>query len=70
MDMEKPDFDNLDEANREIQGLRRTLRRRERDNRILTRISENTERMRHTFEKEKRLQFLYNDLPPRRPPPL
>ncbi len=62
MDEEKPDFDNLDDANREIQVLRRTLRRRERDNRILTRISENTERMRHTFEKEKRLQFLYNDL--------
>ncbi len=61
-DEEPPVFDNLDAANREIHSLRHLLRRRDRDNRILTRISEHTERMRQTFEKEKRLQFLYNDL--------
>ena len=62
MEENKAEFDNLEDALREIESLRRSLKRKERDNRMLTRFNENSERLRQVFEKEKKLQYLYNDL--------
>lgn len=58
----RAEVDNLDDALREIEILRRALRHKERDNRVLAHNSEHAERLRLLFEKETALQFLYNDL--------
>ncbi|UQZ87718.1 hypothetical protein C4J81_00180 [Deltaproteobacteria bacterium Smac51] len=52
------DDESLDETDR----LRRTLKRRERDNRMLLRLHENSELLRQVYEREKKLQYLYTDL--------
>ncbi len=62
MDDEPDDNMTLEQARAEIESLRRSLRRRERDNRVLTQMYQNAERLRQTFENEKQLQHLYNDL--------
>ncbi len=62
MDEESVDNMNLEQARAEIESLRRSLRRRDRDNRVLTQMYQNAERLRQTFENEKQLQHLYNDL--------
>ncbi|MCC8165030.1 MAG: response regulator [Planctomycetes bacterium] len=62
MDEEPLENMTLDQARAEIESLRRSLRRRERDNRVLTQMYQNAERLRQTFESEKQLQHLYNDL--------
>lgn len=62
MNENQAEFDNLDDARQEIEKLRRALRHKERDNRVLAHGSEHAERLRQLFEKEKNLQFLYNDL--------
>ncbi len=62
MDEEPDDNMTLEQARAEIESLRRSLHRRERDNRVLTQMYQNAERLRQTFENEKQLQHLYNDL--------
>ena len=59
---EKSEFENMEDAQREIHTLRRTLQRLERDNRVLASLGENSERMLQAFDTEKKLQDLYNEL--------
>ena len=62
MGIEPSEFDNIDDALREIEALRRSMKRRERDNRMLMRLNENSERLRQVYEREREIQYLYNDL--------
>ena len=56
------DIDNLHDALEEICRLRRSLRRKDRENRNLSKLYENSERLRQVFEEEKNLQYLYIEL--------
>ncbi|MCD8351693.1 MAG: response regulator [Planctomycetaceae bacterium] len=62
MTEDSAEITTLEEALREIEKLRRTVGRLTRDNRVLVRLRENAEHIRTIFEKEKKLQFLFNDL--------
>ncbi|MDR2946543.1 MAG: response regulator [Candidatus Adiutrix sp.] len=55
-------IDSLSEALEEIARLRRSLSRRERDNKNLSQLYENSERLRQVFQEEKSLQYLYIEL--------
>lgn len=46
----------------EVENLRRRVRRLERDNRMLAIMNQNAEQLRRSYETEKKLQYLYNDL--------
>lgn len=50
---------NLDAENKELQ---RKIKLLERDNRMLAVMTRNSEQLRNSFEAEKKLQYLYNDL--------
>lgn len=62
MNDDRQEFDNLEDAVREIAALRRTIRHKERDYRMLSRLNENTDLLRSVVEREKKTQYLYNDL--------
>lgn len=52
----------LDDIKQESNQLHRDILRLERDNRILSIMNDNAERLRRFNEREKKLQYLYNDL--------
>ena len=64
MDVEKqPDEKPLAAAeNLDLERLNRKIRQLERDNRMLAIINHNSEQLRRSYEAEKKLQYLYNDL--------
>ena len=55
-------FDNLEDAMQEISRLKRVLKRKERDIKVLARLNETSESLRRSHDEERRLQNLYNDL--------
>ena len=54
--------DKLNEANKELSSLRQRIKKLERDNKLLSITNANSERLRELHNKEKSLQYLYNDL--------
>ena len=62
MDESGKEFGDLDEAIEEIARLRRVLKRRERDVRVLNRINDTNEKLRRKHERDEKLQSLFNDL--------
>ena len=52
----------LEQAHAEIARLKRVVMRLERDNKLLAMTNANAERLRQANEKERKLQYLYNDL--------
>ena len=62
MDSENTEFGDIEEAMQEIARLRRTLSRRERDIKVLTRVTETADKLRNEYERDKKLQSLYNEL--------
>ena len=61
-DDHSPHINSLNDALEEINRLRRSLLRKERDNRTLSKLYENSERLRQAFAEEKNLQYLYIEL--------
>lgn len=59
---EQEGIENIEEAWQEVEKLRRSVKRLERDNRLLSIMNENAEKLRRFNEEEKKLQYLYNDL--------
>lgn len=57
----RPAYD-LEQARAEIARLKRAVMRLERDNKLLAMTNANAERLRQSNEKERKLQYLYNDL--------
>lgn len=61
-DLEKGLVSELRNAKQQISDIRRQITGLERDNRLLSIMSENADRLRRSNEAEKKLQYLYNDM--------
>ncbi len=54
--------DKLNEAHKELSSLRQRVKKLERDNKLLSITNANSEKLRELHNREKSLQYLYNDL--------
>lgn len=61
-DNKQPCSDKLEEAQKELSILRQKIKKLERDNKLLSITNANSEKLREFHNKEKSLQYLYNDL--------